>query len=105
MDGRGEDKYIQSELGMTFTREKLKKLGFHKSGSVPLTCFKFTYQIMTIPKEIADLVQAFEYHRPAYLRGQERYNEAQLRIQFIDPFFRALGWDIGNIQKKCVKIS
>lgn len=58
---------------------------------------------MTIPKEIADLVQAFEYHRPAYLRGQEHYNEAQLRIQFVDPFFRALGWDIGNTQKSALK--
>jgi type I restriction-modification system DNA methylase subunit len=103
VDGGEEDKYIESKSGMTITREKLKKFGFHKPESVPLTCFKFTYQIMTIPKEIADLVQAFEYHRPAYLRGQERYNEAQLRIQFVDPFFRALGWDIGNTQKSALK--
>jgi hypothetical protein len=54
---------------------------------------------MPIPKEIADLVQAYEYHKAAYHRGQDRFNEAQLRIQFVDPFFRALGWDIGNIQR------
>lgn len=54
---------------------------------------------MPIPKEIADLVQAYEYHRAAYHRGQDRFNEAQLRIQFVDPFFRALGWDVGNTQQ------
>jgi hypothetical protein len=80
-----------------------KKFGIHKSDSLSLTCLTSQYQIMTIPKEIADLVQAFEYHRPAYLRGQEHYNEAQLRIQFVDPFFRALGWDIGNTQKSALK--
>ncbi|MDD5419502.1 MAG: type I restriction endonuclease, partial [Methanomicrobiaceae archaeon] len=46
------------------------------------------------PDAILSLVERFEFHRPAYLRGQ--YNEAQLRREFIDPFFRALGWDVDN---------
>ncbi len=46
------------------------------------------------PDAIRLLVERFEYHRPAYLRGQ--YNETQLRREFIDPFFRALGWDVDN---------
>lgn len=45
-------------------------------------------------KQISDLVERFErnidaYHRPAY-------NETQLRRDFIDPFFEALGWDVTN---------
>ncbi|MFY9508733.1 MAG: TaqI-like C-terminal specificity domain-containing protein, partial [Candidatus Methanoculleus thermohydrogenotrophicum] len=46
------------------------------------------------PDAIRSLVERFAYHRPAYLRGQ--YNETQLRREFIDPFFRALGWDVDN---------
>jgi type I restriction-modification system DNA methylase subunit len=45
-------------------------------------------------KQITDLVERFErnieaYHSPAY-------NETQLRIEFIDPFFEVMGWDVTN---------
>lgn len=35
-----------------------------------------------------------------YLENRDQYssNEAQLRLDFIDPFFEALGWDLGNRQ-------
>ena len=46
------------------------------------------------PDAIRLLVERFDYHRQAYHRGQ--YNETQLRREFIDPFFRALGWDVDN---------
>ena len=46
------------------------------------------------PDAIRSLVERFDYHRPAYRRGQ--YNETQLRREFIDHFFRALGWDVDN---------
>ncbi len=49
---------------------------------------------MVAPKEIIDLTQAFEFHREAYRKGQ--YNETQLRQEFMDPLFRALGWDLDN---------
>jgi predicted type IV restriction endonuclease len=49
---------------------------------------------MTAPKEIKTLVERFERNRQAY-RSSE-YNETQLRREFIDPFFKALGWDIDN---------
>ena len=49
------------------------------------------------PKEVFDLVQGYEFHRPSYLRGQ--YNETGLRREFIDPLFRALGWDVDNNQR------
>ena len=49
---------------------------------------------MPAPKEILDLVARFELHLDAYKSGQ--YNETQLRRDFLDPFFKALGWDIDN---------
>src|SRR5205809_7897707 len=50
---------------------------------------------MPAPPVIADLVQRFEQQGDAYKSGQ--YNEAQLRKEFIDPMFKALGWDMENI--------
>jgi type I restriction-modification system DNA methylase subunit len=45
-------------------------------------------------KQISNLVERFQrnidaYHTPAY-------NETQLRREFVDPFFEALGWDVTN---------
>ena len=33
-------------------------------------------------------------HRESYI--SPRYNETQLRREFVDPFFKALGWDVDN---------
>jgi hypothetical protein len=49
---------------------------------------------MSAPKEFLDLVARFELHRESYTSGQ--YNETQLRREFIDPFFKCLGWDVEN---------
>ena len=49
---------------------------------------------MTAPREIADLVERFERNQEAY--RSDAYNEARLRQEFIDPLFKALGWDIDN---------
>ena len=46
------------------------------------------------PKQVIELVERFDRNRDAYLSGS--YNEAQLRREFIDPFFEALGWDVEN---------
>ncbi len=51
---------------------------------------------MPAPKEILDLVERFGEHLDAYRNGT--YKEAQLRQEFLDPFFRALGWDMDNTQ-------
>jgi predicted type IV restriction endonuclease len=40
------------------------------------------------------LVRRFRAQEAAYLEG--RYNETQVRREFIDPFFVALGWDLDN---------
>jgi len=49
---------------------------------------------MTLPVEIARLVETFERNRESYAQG--RYSETQLRREYIDPFFKALGWDVDN---------
>jgi hypothetical protein len=51
---------------------------------------------MTVPKIIAELIERFDRNREAYKSG--KYNETQLRREFIDPFFEVLGWDINNKQ-------
>jgi hypothetical protein len=48
------------------------------------------------PYIIHDLVERFERNYTAYKSGA--YNETQVRREFIDPFFEALGWDVNNIQ-------
>lgn len=51
---------------------------------------------MTIPTVVSELIERFERNREAYRSGQ--YNETQVRREFIDPFFEALGWDVNNRQ-------
>jgi len=51
---------------------------------------------MTAPKAILDLVERFQLHKEAYKAAS--YNETQVRREFVDPFFKALGWDIDNEQ-------
>ena len=47
-------------------------------------------------EKIRGLVEKFERDKHFYLSKQHHYLEAQARHDFIDPFFEALGWDIGN---------
>jgi len=49
---------------------------------------------MGAPKEIIDLVERFNRNIESYKSGH--YNETQLRREFIDPLFEALGWDVNN---------
>ena len=51
---------------------------------------------MPVPQEILLLVERYRTQRDSYRTGT--YNEAQLRIEFLDPFFKALGWDMDNTQ-------
>ena len=51
---------------------------------------------MPAPREIIDLVARFEQQLDAYKSGG--YNESQLRLEFLDPFFKALGWDVANTE-------
>ncbi len=49
---------------------------------------------MPAPSTIAELVKRFEDNLDTYRSGQ--YNEAQVRQEFLNPLFEALGWDIYN---------
>ena len=51
---------------------------------------------MAAPREVTDLIERFERDYEAY-RSRE-YNETETRREFVDPFFKALGWDIDNEQ-------
>jgi hypothetical protein len=52
--------------------------------------------ISTVPDAIFALVERFDRQQQAYRSGQ--YNETQLRREFLDPFWEALGWDVNNHQ-------
>lgn len=47
-------------------------------------------------KKISELVERFGDQIDSYKRAD--YNETQTRRDFIDPFFKALGWDVDNEQ-------
>lgn len=49
---------------------------------------------MAAPEVIIKLVKRFDEQKATYLSGT--YNETQVRRDFIDPFFKSLGWDIDN---------
>jgi len=51
---------------------------------------------MTVPDIVRQLVERFEQQYDIYRSA--RYNETQLRREFLDPFFEALGWDVFNHQ-------
>ena len=49
---------------------------------------------MSHPDTIKRLVQRFEDNLACL--PHRNYNETQLRREFLDPFFEALGWDVSN---------
>lgn len=49
---------------------------------------------MPAPQTVLTLIENFERNLYAYRNGQ--YNETQARRDFIDPMFKALGWDMDN---------
>jgi predicted type IV restriction endonuclease len=49
---------------------------------------------MTAPEVVKELVERFDAHKETYQSSQ--YNEAQLREEFLNPLFEALGWDLYN---------
>jgi type I restriction-modification system DNA methylase subunit len=49
---------------------------------------------MGAPDAVLELVERFERNRAQYLNPA--YNETQVRREFLDPLFTALGWDVDN---------
>jgi type I restriction-modification system DNA methylase subunit len=50
----------------------------------------------TFTEDLGKLVRKFEADKDHYLSRD--YSEAQVRVDFITPFFKALGWDVDNEQ-------
>jgi hypothetical protein len=48
------------------------------------------------PEKLKELVTRFADNLESYRSG--KYNETQIRREFIDPFFKLLGWDVDNEQ-------
>jgi hypothetical protein len=56
-------------------------------------------QMSNVPSRIIELVAkppVDTFDRNIVFIGSQRYNETQLRREFIDPFFEQLGWDVTN---------
>lgn len=51
---------------------------------------------MPIPASIAERVETFRRNLDSYLAAD--YKETELRREFLDPLFEALGWDVSNRQ-------
>lgn len=49
---------------------------------------------MPIPSQLPNLIERFERNREEYRKG--RFNETQLRIDYLNPVFELLGWDMTN---------
>ncbi|MBX3001300.1 MAG: Eco57I restriction-modification methylase domain-containing protein [Caldilineaceae bacterium] len=49
---------------------------------------------MPIPASVLELIERFARNIDVYKRGA--YNETQVRVEYIDPLFAALGWDVHN---------
>ena len=49
---------------------------------------------MAVPDNILKLCETFSLHKEHY--KSDGYNETELRREFLDPFFKALGWDVDN---------
>ena len=60
---------------------------------IPLSIIESDFD-MRAPKEVEDLVKNFKTNIEAHKSG--RYNEEQLRTDYLNPFFIALGWDVSN---------
>ncbi len=51
---------------------------------------------MSVPGGLHELVERFDRDRASYRSGA--YNEAQARVDFINPLLGLLGWDVDNRQ-------
>lgn len=50
---------------------------------------------MAVPQQIIELVETFKKNEHIY-KDPTKYDEENTKIDFINPFFEALGWDVYN---------
>jgi type I restriction-modification system DNA methylase subunit len=51
---------------------------------------------MPTPSEVVELIERFRRNLDKYKR--QDYKETPVRVEFVDPFFEALGWDVRNVK-------
>ncbi|HXX20165.1 MAG TPA: DNA methyltransferase [Candidatus Acidoferrum sp.] len=73
------------------------KLGTNKTITYAFLSVEVESGNSMVPDAVVDLVEAFERNLDSY--RSVLYKEAQVRREFIDPFFEALGWDVQNRRK------
>ena len=54
----------------------------------------YCFRRMNTPQVVVDLVDHFRRNADDF--RSHRYNETEVRREFLDPFFEALGWDVNN---------
>ena len=47
-------------------------------------------------QSIKHLVEKYTAHRSSYIGSTSLFNETDVRAEYIDPFLKALGWDVSN---------
>ena len=57
---------------------------------------------MGAPEKIKSLVESFNLHIEDYKTGNK--NETELRIQYLNPFFAELGWDVSSTSRLTAQI-
>lgn len=57
---------------------------------------------MAVPEKILELVERFESDIGKY--KSLSYNEEEIKIEFINPLFEALGWDVSNKTNKSTSL-
>jgi predicted type IV restriction endonuclease len=50
---------------------------------------------MSLPGEVTELIERFDRNLDSYRSG--KYNETQIRQEFVNPLFESFGWDIYNV--------
>ena len=50
--------------------------------------------LATLTEQVAELVQTYSDNYPQFQRAT--YNETQVRVDFVNRFFKLLGWDVDN---------
>lgn len=53
---------------------------------------------MTAPQKLTDLVARFAADEPRLIAASSGYQETEVRVEYIDPLFEILGWDMSNAE-------
>jgi hypothetical protein len=48
-----------------------------------------------VPQKVPDLIQTFDRNSDEY--GSADFKEANPRVQFINPLFKLIGWEMGAV--------